>query len=104
MASIDIFLSSSISEGLPLSAIQAMVAELPMVATRCGGYEDLITDQENGVLVDVGSPHAIADGIEMLTADTALRKTISQNARKHAILTFDIQVMLDAYEQVYHCC
>ena len=81
-----------------------MVAELPMVATRCGGYEGLITDQENGVLVDVGSPHAIADGIEMLTADPDLRKTISQNARKHAISTFDIQVMLDAYEQVYNCC
>jgi len=104
LASIDIFLSSSISEGLPLSAIQAMVTELPMVATRCGGYEGLITDQENGVLVDVGSPHAIADGIEMLTADPDLRKTISQNARKHAISTFDIQVMLDAYEQVYQCC
>lgn len=104
LASIDIFLSSSISEGLPLSAIQAMVAELPMVATRCGGYEGLITDRENGVLVNVGNPQAIADGIEMVTADAKLRKTISQNARKHAISTFDIQVMLDAYEQVYQCC
>ena len=54
LANIDIFLSSSISEGLPLSAIQAMVAALPMVATRCGGYEGLITDGENGVLTEVG--------------------------------------------------
>jgi glycosyltransferase involved in cell wall biosynthesis len=104
LANIDIFLSSSISEGLPLSAIQAMVAELPMVATRCGGYEGLITDRENGVLIEVGSPQAIADGIEMVTADNGLRTRMSQNAKKYAISTFDIQVMLDAYEQVYNLC
>ena len=104
LANIDIFLSSSISEGLPLSAIQAMVAELPIVATRCGGYESLISDKKNGVLIDVGNPQVIADGIEMVIADSDLRKTISQNAKKHAISTFDIRVMLDAYEQVYSYC
>jgi len=101
LANIDIFLSSSISEGLPLSAIQAMVAALPIVATRCGGYEGLITDRVNGVLVDVGVPQAIADGIELVAADPALQKTLSSNAKKHAVSTFDIQVMLDAYQQVY---
>ena len=102
LANIDLFLSSSISEGLPLSAIQAMVAALPMVATRCGGYEGLITDRENGVLVEVGDPQAIADAIEMVVANSDLQKTLSENARKHALSTFDIQVMLDAYEQVYN--
>ena len=101
LANIDIFLSSSISEGLPLSAIQAMVAALPIVATRCGGYEGLITNRVNGVLVDVGVPQAIADGIELVAADPALQKTLSSNAKKHAVSTFDIQVMLDAYQQVY---
>lgn len=101
LANIDVFLSSSISEGLPLSAIQAMVAALPIVATRCGGYEGLITNRVNGVLVDVGTPQAIADGIELVAADPALQKTLSSNAKKHAISTFDIQVMLDAYQQVY---
>ena len=103
LANIDIFLSSSISEGLPLSAIQAMVAGLPMVATRCGGYVGLITDRENGVLVNIGDPYAITDGIEMVMADAGLRKVMSQNARKHAISTFDIQVMLGAYRSVYDC-
>ena len=73
--------SSLISEGLPLSAIQAMVAELPMVATRCGGYEGLITDMENGVLIEVGNPQAIANGIEMVSADPDLQKSLSENAR-----------------------
>lgn len=101
LANIDLFLSSSISEGLPLSAIQAMVAALPIVATRCGGYVGLITDRKNGVLVEVGNPRVLADAIEMVAADPDLQKTLSENANKHAVSTFDIQVMLDAYEQVY---
>ena len=101
LAGIDMFLSSSISEGLPLSAIQAMVAELPMVVTRCGGYESLINDRENGVLVKVADPQALADAISMVSNDDSLQLKISKNAKKHAVSTFDIQVMLDAYQSVY---
>lgn len=102
LANIDIFLSSSISEGLPLSAIQAMVAALPIIATRCGGYEGLITDRENGVLVEVENPQAIANAVEMVASDPELQKTLAGNAKKHAVSRFDIQVMLEAYEQVYN--
>ncbi len=101
LANIDIFLSSSISEGLPLSAIQAMVAALPMVATRCGGYEELITDGESGLLVDVDSPPAISEAIEKLASDVSLCRKLAENAKTYAINTFDLQVMLDAYEQLY---
>jgi len=101
LSNIDLFLSSSVSEGLPLSAIQAMVSGLPIIATRCGGYKRLITDRENGWLVEVGNPQAIADAIEVVAADHGLRDKLSGNARKYAIETFDIQVMLEAYEQVY---
>lgn len=101
LSNIDLFLSSSISEGLPLSAIQAMVANLPVIATRCGGYEGLITHQENGWLVEVGDPHAIAKAIEAVAPDHELRSRLAENAKKHAIDTFDIQVMLKAYRQLY---
>jgi glycosyltransferase involved in cell wall biosynthesis len=101
LSSLDLFLSSSVSEGLPLSAIQAMAAKLPLIATRCGGYEELVTHQENGWLVDVGNPQAIADAIELVAADFELRSTLSENARKHAIETFDMAAMLNAYETIY---
>jgi glycosyltransferase involved in cell wall biosynthesis len=101
LSNLDLFLSSSVSEGLPLSAIQAMAAKLPLIATRCGGYEELVTHQENGWLVDVGNPQAIADAIELVAADSELRSTLSENARKHAIETFDMAAMLNAYETIY---
>ena len=101
LSNLDLFLSSSISEGLPLSAIQAMVAKLPIVATKCGGYERLITHQENGWLVEVGDPHAIAKAIETVAPDHGLCNALGESARKYAINTFDIQVMLNAYQQLY---
>lgn len=101
LASIDFFLSSSISEGLPLSAIQAMVAELPMIVTRCGGYEGLISDHENGMLVKVSDPQALADTIDRVANDAALQSKIASNAKRYAMSTFDVQVMLDAYQSVY---
>ncbi|MGB7932690.1 MAG: glycosyltransferase family 4 protein [Gammaproteobacteria bacterium] len=101
LANIDLFLSSSISEGLPLSAIQAMAANLPLIATRCGGYQELIRDRENGWLVEVGDPAAIAAAIETLAADTRLQAVLGERARRYAVVTYDIKVMLEAYEDIY---
>jgi len=103
LAGIDFFLSSSISEGLPLSAIQGMVSGLPMIATRCGGYEGLISDRVNGVLTKVADPQALADAIEMVASDAVLQKRLSENAREYALSTFDIDVMLKAYARAYQC-
>jgi glycosyltransferase involved in cell wall biosynthesis len=101
LANLDLFLSSSISEGLPLSAIQAMAAQLPLLATRCGGYEELVTDKVNGWLVEVGNPHAIAEAIEELAAKPDVRAKLAGEAKAHAVNTFDIKVMIDAYEELY---
>lgn len=101
LANLDLFLSSSISEGLPLSAIQAMAAGLPLLATRCGGYEELVTDQENGWLVEIGSPEAIAEAIKSLATAPEIRARLAENAKKHAVETFDSSAMFRAYEKVY---
>lgn len=101
LANLDLFLSSSISEGLPLSAIQAMAAQLPLLATRCGGYEELVTDRVNGWLVDVGSPDVIADAIGLLASKQKMRAELAKKAKKNAISRFDISVMLGAYERIY---
>ena len=101
LSNLDLFLSTSISEGLPLSAIQAMVAGLPLLATRCGGYEELVSDGENGLLVEIGNATAIAAALEVLATDSGLQATIARHAREHVMETFDLSVMLAAYQQVY---
>lgn len=53
------------------------------------------------MLVKVGDPQALADAIEMVASNPELQKTLSAIANKHAVSTFDIQVMLEAYEHAY---
>ena len=101
LAGLDLFLSTSISEGLPLSAIQAMAAGLPLLATRCGGYEELVSDRENGWLVEVDDPEAVATAIQLLAADHKLRERLAESARRHVQTTFDSSVMFARYQQVY---
>jgi len=101
LSNLDIFLSSSVSEGLPLSAIQAMVSRLPIVATRCGGYEGLINHMENGWLVDVGDPNALAQAIDTVAPNRELRDKLGGNAYKRANETFDIHIMFDNYLKLY---
>lgn len=101
LSGLDLFLSTSISEGLPLSAIQAMVAELPVIATRCGGYVGLINDNETGLLVEVGDAQEIGNTIEVVMGDSDLRKRLARNANIYAIENFDIGVMVREYRSLY---
>lgn len=101
LSGLDLFLSTSISEGLPLSAIQAMAARLPLLATRCGGYEELVTDGQNGWLVEVGDPEAIANAIRKLVSSPVHREEIAQQAQTHVRITFDVSVMFKHYQAIY---
>ena len=101
LANLDLFLSSSLSEGLPLSAIQAMSARLPLLATRCGGYEELVTHKENGWLVEVGNSDVIAEAIELLSSKPEIRAELASRAKQHVVETFDLNVMLHEYESTY---
>lgn len=101
LSSIDIFLSTSRSEGLPLAAIQAMAAGLPLIATRCGGYAELVTDHENGRLIEVGNVDALSSTIQDLTRNPRLAENLGRAARQHVQQTFDSRIMLEKYQQIY---
>jgi len=101
LANVDLFLSVSISEGLPLAAIQAMAAGLPVLATRVGGYEELITNKANGWLVEPGNPEATAAAIRELSAQDEARRRLGVKARAHVQETFDSRVMYQKYMGLY---
>ncbi|MEO8076868.1 MAG: glycosyltransferase family 4 protein [Acidobacteriota bacterium] len=70
----DIFVLPSRSEGYSLALLEALCAGLPVVSTRVGIAPDVITDGENGVLVDRDDPPALARGLMALAADPELRR------------------------------
>jgi glycosyltransferase involved in cell wall biosynthesis len=69
------------SEGLGRIVVEALCRGRPIVATRVGGITDLVRDGENGLLVDVRSPAALADALVSVLSDAALAGRLAAAAR-----------------------
>lgn len=82
MQNTDIFLMSSVLEGQPLAVVEAMAYGCPIVATNVGGIPELIQDNVNGLLCPPKNPECLAEKIERLLSDTALRERLGREARK----------------------
>jgi glycosyltransferase involved in cell wall biosynthesis len=78
----DIFISASMQEGMSNAMLEAMASGLPIVATRCEGVDELITD--NGLVVEQAGAETIAEAIRKLADDRPLRRRMSEAARKQA--------------------
>ena len=92
---------SSTTEGFSIATIEAMACGLPVVVTRSGGPEEIVTHAENGLLVDVASAPQIADAIALIAHDTALKARLAQKARADVVARFSLDAMLRAYENLY---
>ena len=97
----DIFLLSSTTEGFSIATIEAMACGLTVVVTRSGGPEEIVSDGENGLLVDVASPPQIAAALERVTNDQPLRERLESGARETVISKFSMDAMMRAYEKIY---
>src|SRR5690606_23062610 len=80
MAAFDLFTITSDSEGFSIATVQAMASRQPIVATRCGGPEEILVDGVTGALVPTGSPEALADEIHRLRHDPVARKAMGAAA------------------------
>jgi glycosyltransferase involved in cell wall biosynthesis len=101
LATADIFVLSSTSEGMPISIIEAMAAGLPVVATAVGGIPELIVDGETGFLVPARDAGALADALGRLVADPALRRRQGEAARARAEKEFDLPAFRRAHVELY---
>jgi glycosyltransferase involved in cell wall biosynthesis len=80
----DLFVVSSVMEGMGTSTLDAMAAGLPVVATRVGGIPEIVTDGETGILVAPGDPSALAAALTRLASDAALRAALAGSGRRKA--------------------
>ncbi len=93
LASFDIYAFPSLWEGFPYSILEAMRAGCPIVTTSVGGIPEAIADRNNGLLVAPGEPAALAAAIAELVDDTALRRTLGENARRDFDRQFSLKRM-----------
>ena len=86
----DIFTLPSWAEGLPVSVLEAMACELPIVATRVGGVPDLV-DSNCGLLVEPRAPAALADALGQLVSDARLRRAFGAASRARVEHSFSTE-------------
>ena len=97
----DAFAMASVSEGLPLSVLEAMACGLPVVAYDLPGLKDVITDGEDGRLVPFGDRSALEVALGELLDNGSERREMAAAARKTVTSRFDSRLMATEVEAVY---
>lgn len=87
----DVFVMSSFAEGVPVVLMEAMASTVPVVATRIAGVGELVEDGVSGFIVPPGDPDSLAEKIEMLLADGALRARFGAAGRARVVEQFDVR-------------
>lgn len=97
----DVFVRPSLSEGLGNAFLEAMVAGVPIIGSEVGGIPDFLTDLKTGLFCDPKSPESIAEKINMILTNDALKKELIQNALKLAGEKYDWPVIAEQYKNLY---
>jgi glycosyltransferase involved in cell wall biosynthesis len=92
---------SSVSEGMPLTLLEAMAAGLPVVSTNVGGVPEVVEDNVTGLLVPPRDPATLASALLRFERDEALGRRFGQEGRRRVEQRFDIRRMVAEYEQIY---
>lgn len=101
LQSIDVFVLPSLSEGLPLSVLEAMAAGKPVIATNVGGVSEVVQDQRTGFLVPPKDPEAMANRILRVMADQAMAERLGRAGREKVERDFSLDTMTQQYEALY---
>jgi glycosyltransferase involved in cell wall biosynthesis len=97
----DVWVSSSDYEGSSLAILEAMEAEVPIVATNVGGTPDLIEDGRDGLLVPPREPAQLAAAITKVLGDPALAASLAAAARSRRRSEFDMQAVAAQVAELY---
>lgn len=100
----DLFVLPSLGEGIPLALLEAMSFGKCVIATRVPGNLDVVKDGWNGVLVEPRNPAQLAEKIDLLLTDSALRGRLGSQARRDIEQNYNSDVVLkqvlDLYKEV----
>lgn len=100
VSAFDVFVLSSVHEGLPISMLEAMALGKPVVVTEVGGIREVVEHGKEGLIVPTGNPAALAEGILTLLRDASMRERFGEAGRRRAA-DFDIRSTVRRIEEVY---
>ncbi|MEA1948374.1 MAG: glycosyltransferase family 4 protein [Thermodesulfobacteriota bacterium] len=97
----DLFVMSSVQEGLGTAVLDALALGKPVVATKSGGIPEIIKNEDSGLLVPPADPKALSEGIIRMLTDDELAKRVSRTGKSVVKQKFTIDTMVDRNIDVY---
>lgn len=101
LAGCDVYVNTSINEGISLTILEAMAAGVPVVATAVGGTPEVIDDRR-GRLVPPRDPVSLARALAELAGNPALRAQLGRCGRLHVESRFTLERMVSEYRDAYY--
>jgi glycosyltransferase involved in cell wall biosynthesis len=100
LAASDVFLLSSHREGFPIAVLEAMAAELPVIATAVGDLPSILEDGVTGRLIGPGDTQAFASAIIDVLNDPKAARQMGRQGRR-SVAAFGVAKMVEKYEALY---
>lgn len=104
LALLDVFVLPSLSEGLSMAILEAMIAGKPVVATQVGGNPELVLDGETGFLIPPRDSQALASSLVMLLTNKLQAVQFGERGKRRAQGQFSLETMVQTYQTLYDEC
>ena len=101
LASLDVFCLPSLTEGMPMTVLEAMATGLPVVATKVGGIPELVEEGHTGLMVPPGASGQLEAALLALANNPARALEMGRNGRERLVKKFSLEFTLSAYEELY---
>ncbi|MCX5714288.1 MAG: glycosyltransferase family 4 protein [Candidatus Omnitrophica bacterium] len=101
LSCLDVFVLTSLWEGVPIAALEAMASSLPVVATKTGGIGEIISDGKNGFLKAPGDITGLSEKLMLLLKDAELRSRMGREGKEGLGETFRLDNMQKNYYNLY---
>lgn len=98
----DVYVSSSLWEGLPIALLEAMAFRVPVVATDVIGNREAVSENDTGLLVPARNPSALTGAILKIIHNPDLRESMGNEGRKRVESLFAPERFISAHEDFYH--
>ncbi len=98
---LDVYVNTSLHEGIPMSVLEAMSRGIPVVVPDVGGLKEIVADGVGGFAVSDRSADAFAQRCSALYDDAGLRESMSREARQVVAERFSNDRMVDEYAALY---
>jgi len=101
LSAIDVFVLTSLWEGLPIAALEAAASSIPVVATHTGGIAEVVTDGKTGFLIPAHNLKLMSERLALLLKDENQRRQMGENAKNNLGLSFTLANMVNSTQGLY---